>query len=93
MEVPQQVPVYGTLFFSTGQTQWPEKYPLPWNKTQMAPLSHGACRLAKYYGFDGYFINRNNLKLVARWKNAIHALYEYAAKVQPPDQMLGDAMT
>lgn len=96
------VPVYGTLFFNwSNSIADQEKFAaaLKQDADGTFPIARKLVDLAKYYGFDGYFINQETTgELVAPLgeKMCQFMLYtkEYAAKVNHPIKYAWyDAMT
>ena len=96
------VPVYGTLFFNwSNSIADQEKFAaaLKQDADGTFPIARKLVDLAKYYGFDGYFINQETTgELVAplgeKMRQFMLYTKEYAAKVNHPIKYAWyDAMT
>ncbi|UJD00813.1 YSIRK-type signal peptide-containing protein [Streptococcus oralis] len=96
------VPVYGTLFFNwSNSIADQEKFAeaLKQDEDGTFPIARKLVDLAKYYGFDGYFINQETTgELVAplgeKMRQFMLYTKEYAAKVNHPIKYAWyDAMT
>jgi len=96
------VPVYGTLFFNwSNSIADQEKFAaaLKQDEDGSFPIARKLVDLAKYYGFDGYFINQETTgELVAplgeKMRQFMLYTKEYAAKVNHPIKYAWyDAMT
>lgn len=96
------VPVYGTLFFNwSNSISDQEKFAeaLKQDEDGTFPIARKLVDLAKYYGFDGYFINQETTgELVAplgeKMRQFMLYTKEYAAKVNHPIKYAWyDAMT
>ena len=96
------VPVYGTLFFNwSNSIADQEKFvaALKQDEDGTFPIARKLVDLAKYYGFDGYFINQETTgELVAplgeKMRQFMLYTKEYAAKVNHPIKYTWyDAMT